>query len=167
LRTGLVRTLFDYNRWANRLVLERAAGLSQAELTGPADVAHGSLLGTLAHILAAEQVWRSRCQEGVSPPGLARPEQYPTLEALAAAWEAEQEAMRSFVDSLSEEDLDRVIEYRRTNGRAYRNPLWQVLVHVVNHGTQHRGEAALLLTRLGRSPGDLDLMRYLRQQGTT
>ena len=38
--------------------------------------------------------------------------------------------------------------------------LWQTMVHVVNHGTQHRSEAAVLLTIMGRSPGDLDLIDF-------
>jgi uncharacterized damage-inducible protein DinB len=43
-------------------------------------------------------------------------------------------------------------------------PVWQMLVHVVNHGTQHRAEAAALLTAEGRSPGELDLINYAEEQ---
>jgi uncharacterized damage-inducible protein DinB len=45
-----------------------------------------------------------------------------------------------------------------------RVPVWQTLVHVVNHGTQHRAEAAALLTGEGRSPGELDLINYAEEQ---
>jgi uncharacterized damage-inducible protein DinB len=44
-------------------------------------------------------------------------------------------------------------------------PVWQMLVHVVNHGTQHRAEAAAILTAEGRSPGELDLINYAEEQG--
>lgn len=42
--------------------------------------------------------------------------------------------------------------------------LWHCLLHVVNHGTQHRSEAAAILTGYGRSPGDLDFTAFLNEQ---
>jgi uncharacterized damage-inducible protein DinB len=162
MRAEAVRTLFDYSYWANHRLLEVALGLSPQQVVAPAPVPHGSLLGTLVHIFAAEQVWRARCQEGVSPAALATVEAYPTLEALTRAWEAEEQAMRSYLATLTDQDMERVVTYRRPDGRVYSHPLWQALVHVVNHGTQHRGEAALLLTGYGRSPGDIDFIVYLR-----
>jgi uncharacterized damage-inducible protein DinB len=159
-----VLTLLDYNRWANRRLLEVAAALPAEQHRAPAEVPHGSLLGTFVHIFAAEQVWRVRCQEGRSPTSLASPERYPTLDALARAWEEEEGAMRAYLSSLTDADLEGTVHYHRTDGRPQSSVLWQVLAHLVNHGTQHRAEAALLLTRYGRSPGDLDLMVYLRQR---
>ncbi|HYU21327.1 MAG TPA: DinB family protein [Chloroflexota bacterium] len=47
------------------------------------------------------------------------------------------------------------------NGAEFRLPLWQMMLHVANHGTQHRSEVAALLTGFGQSPGDLDLLVYL------
>jgi uncharacterized damage-inducible protein DinB len=46
-------------------------------------------------------------------------------------------------------------------------PVWLMLVHVVNHGTQHRAEAATLLTAEGRSPGELDLINYVEEQAAS
>lgn len=70
--------------------------------------------------------------------------------------------MRSFLDTLADEDLTRIVSYRNTRGASFENVLWQILAHVVNHGTQHRSEAAMFLTEHGASPGDLDLMTFLR-----
>ena len=44
-------------------------------------------------------------------------------------------------------------------------PVWQMLVHVINHGTQHRSEAAVLLSAEGRSPGELDLIEFAEESG--
>ena len=63
-----VLTLYDYNYWANGRVLSATANVSPELFTAPFMVSHGSLRGTLVHILAAEVVWRLRCQEGISPP---------------------------------------------------------------------------------------------------
>ena len=72
--------------------------------------------------------------------------------------------MRSYVASLSDEQINGTMVYKSTNGAPYEEPLWQLLLHVVNHGTQHRSEAAALLTDLGHSPGNIDLIVYIREQ---
>ena len=114
--------------------------------------------------MGAEWAWRQRCHVGVSPTKLLDPAQFPTLELLRRRWDEEEAAMRAYVNNLSNANLQRVVEYQNTAGRPFRRVLWQILLHVVNHGTQHRGEAALYLTTFGHSPGDIDLSVYYAQQ---
>ena len=70
--------------------------------------------------------------------------------------------MRSYLAGLTDEDLDSIIRYTRTGGTWFETLLWQILLHVINHGTQSRSEAAVLLSQFGHSPGDLDYMIFLR-----
>lgn len=84
------------------------------------------------------------------------------LPALRERLAAEDRAWRAFVAGLADADLDRAVRYTNTSGTPFETPLWQIALHVVNHGTQFRAEAAVLLTRYGASPGDLDLIAYLR-----
>jgi uncharacterized damage-inducible protein DinB len=156
--------MFDYSAWANRRILDAAAGLSQEQFTAPAGLNYGSLRGTLAHILGAEMVWRMRCQEGISPPSLPGEEAFPTLAALRARWAESEQAMHAFLDGLTDEELQRTVRYKTTKGVSGENSLWQLLLHVVNHGTQHRAEAAMTLTQHGCSPGDVDLIVFLRER---
>ncbi len=72
--------------------------------------------------------------------------------------------MRSYLKGLADADLDRVVSHRSTEGVAYSAVLWKILAHVVNHGTQHRSEAAVRLTELGASPGDLDFIALARSK---
>lgn len=157
-----ILTLYQYNYWANARVLDATAEVSHAEFTAPAKLSHGSLRGTLVHILSAEWIWRKRCQEGVSPSTLLAEEEFPTLATLRTQWQIEEQAWRSFLASLDDEAPLETVRYTTTKGTPYENTLWHVLVHVVNHGTQFRSEAGVVLSEYGHSPGDLDFIAFLR-----
>ena len=158
-----ILTLFDYNYWANARVLSAAANVSPEQFTAPFNLSHGSLRGALAHVLAAEVVWRLRCQAGISPSALPAESDFPTLESLRVRWAEEEKAMRSFLTALADDKLNQRIQYKTTKGVPFENLLWQLLAHVVNHGTQFRSEAAIALTEYGHSPGDLDMLAFFRQ----
>lgn len=162
MQTDDILTLYEYNYWANARILEAAAKVSHQQFIAPGKMSHGGLRGTLAHTLLAEWIWRMRCHERVSPTSVFTEDEFPTLADLVTRWQAEEKQMRSFLSNLTDEDLPQIIDYTATGGRPQANILWQILAHVVNHGTQHRSEAAVLLTELGHSPGDLDLIVYLR-----
>jgi uncharacterized damage-inducible protein DinB len=159
-----ILTLFDYNYWANARVLNAAANLTPERFTAPAELSHGSVRGALVHTWGAEMVWRLRCAEGISPAALPDESAFPTVEVLRARWADEERKMRVYLNSLSDEALQHTVSYRTTQGVAYHNVLWNLLAHVVNHGTQFRSEAAVALTAFGQSPGDLDLLRYFREE---
>ena len=67
----------------------------------------------------------------------------------------------AFVASVDDAALARVVEYLNMQGERWAYPLWQQMIHQVNHATQHRSEAAMLLTKLGHSPGWLDLLYFV------
>jgi uncharacterized damage-inducible protein DinB len=160
-----IQLLFAYNTWANERILAAAEGLSEAQYT--ADVpglSHGSIRATFVHALGAEIIWRRRCLEGVSPAALLQAAEVPTFAALRRRWAAVDAALRAGVTQLTDEALAAPLPYRTTRGTPMADTLWQVLAHLVNHGTQHRAEAAVALTAFGRSPGDVDLIVYLRTE---
>ena len=162
MNIAAIHSLFDYNYWVNQRILETAACLSNEQFTTPGEVSHASLRGTLVHALSAEWAWLRRSQ-GSSPRGLPLEDEFPDLESLARRWQEEEKAMRSYLAGLTDDDLTSIIRYSRTGGTRFETPLWQILLHVINHGTQTRSEAAVLLTQFGHSPGDLDYMIFLRE----
>lgn len=157
-------TLYDYNYWANERILRATARVSPADFVAPHAFSHGGLRGTLVHALSAEWIWRVRCQEAVFPTALLQEADFPTFTDLRMRWQQEEAAMRAYVSSLSDEQINHPIFYKSTDGAPYEALLWQLLVHIVNHGTQHRSEAAAMVTDLGHSPGNIDLIIYLREQ---
>jgi uncharacterized damage-inducible protein DinB len=154
--------LYDYNYWADHRILETAAQLTQEQLTRQISVHGASVFKILVHILGAETIWRMRAQEGVSPQKILNADEITTLSELRSRWAEEEQAMRAYIAGLSEADLQGTLHYRNTRGDEFNHTLWQLLVHVVNHGTQHRAEVAHVLTEFGHSPGDLDLSVHVR-----
>ena len=161
MRVDEIQTLFNYHDWATDRILARATQLDPPAPDEPAALCHRTLKATLVHILNSEMVWRNRC-EGFSPLYVLDPSSFDGLAAVQTLWEREREAMFQYLSSLSDNDLDDPISYTTTAGFARSDILWQILFHVVNHGTYHRSEAAQFLTERNLSPGDIDLIVFLR-----
>jgi uncharacterized damage-inducible protein DinB len=157
-----IHMLYQYNRWANARILGAAAKIGEAQFLAPGEFGHGGLRGTLVHTLFAEWIWRLRWQG--SPPNVRwKPEDFPTFASLKTRWLEEEIKLMEFVDGLTEERLKAEFDYISTEGQAHRRVVWEALAHLVNHGTQHRSEAAAMLTAMGHSPGDIDLIVFLNQ----
>ena len=151
-----IRFLFAYDRWATFRVLSVLDDLDPVAWARTDVVGERGLGGILVHHLGASQRWRigletQGTEEGPEP----ELEPLPTIDELRERWEAEWAAVDAWLPTLT----DDVVAYVHEGV-----PIWQMLVHVVNHGTQHRAEAAALLTAQGRSPGELDLINYAEEQ---
>lgn len=157
-------TLYGYNAWSNAKILGAAARVTQAQFLMPVAFPHGSLRGTLVHALFAEWVWRKRW-EGTPDNPMLEPEEFPTFEALRARWADDETLLMTFVADLTDQRLYSRFHYISTEGEPHERVLWEAMAHLVNHGTQHKTEAAAILTGFGHSPGDIDLIVYLNETG--
>ncbi len=152
-----VRYLFDYDRWATRRVLSVIDGLPEAVWGATGVIGDRGLGAILVHQLGAHQRWR----HGLSGSELSpRPERepLPSPAGLAEAWAHEWDDLDAWLGTITDAWLDE---------RDENIPYWRMLAHVVNHGTQHRSEAAGLLTQAGRSPGDLDMIFFAEEIART
>jgi uncharacterized damage-inducible protein DinB len=159
-----LRTLFDYNYWANARILRVALEVTPEQFTAANTSSYGSLRATLVHTMRAELIWRRRLQGEQMPGDLPVETSFPTPTPLSKAWVAEELLMRAYLQGLSDKDILKVVAYKNTKGVPFRNAAWQILMHVVNHGTQHRAEAAAMLTDFNHSPGDVDMILYFREK---
>lgn len=155
--------LFDYTQWANHTLLEAAARLPTEQFTDPHRTTYGSLRGILVHILVSYQVWIGRCRDGRMPDVFPVDEEFPDVAAFERRFRAVEADLRAYLEGLSEEDFLRQVTHTTSRGEVFTNRLWQIFAHLFNHATQHRSEAAEVLTEYGQSPGNLDLIWYLRK----
>jgi uncharacterized damage-inducible protein DinB len=155
-----ILTLYKYNQWANAKILNAAQNVTWEQYCAPASFPHGGLQGTLVHTLFAEWLWRQRWN-GTSPAVRFKPEEFPTFESLRIRWAEEERELMGFVNRLTDEGLNITFNYTNMSGKPFTRILWQAMTHVVNHGTQHRTEAAAMLTEFGHSPGDIDFIYFL------
>ncbi len=153
--------MYDYNYWANKLILAAAEKVTEKQFLAPANFPYGGLRGTLVHIVDAEFGWRNFFQhDNWSAPEL-KAEEFPTLASVQARADQEEKEMRAYLATLKDKDINGHRYYTIPSGEKRDRILWHCLYHLVNHGTQHRSEAAALLTDYDSSPGDLDFTRFL------
>lgn len=153
------RGLLAYTVWANRLHVGAVAHVDPEDLTRETGSSFGSVLGTMGHILACERIWLGRFLGNPLEPAPG-PDSYPDFEILKAACEEHSSELEFFLASLSEEQLEGVVNWVARNGEARSQPLWQPLLHMVNHSTYHRGQVTTLLRQLGYQPPASDLTAY-------
>lgn len=168
MQADILRSLYDYNRWANERVFRTAELLTPEQLNAPSTAGRGSIRETLLHMLGAHRGWLSWWDGSLSAMAAYQqrpdPADYPDLAAvrrLAAEVEAQTQA---FVNTLTDADATRVYEFTPPNSPTERMILWQMMTHVANHGTQHRSEVAAMLSAAGHSPGDLDMIDYFDER---
>lgn len=159
-------TFARYNAWANTRLYDACAALPESEYHAARPAAFfGSLHGTLNHILVGDRAWMRRITgEGAAPDSLDA-ELYPTLTELRAARVAEDDRIRTFAESLDEAGLTRVVSYHSMTGGADARPIAELLGHLFNHHTHHRGQAHALLSAAGAKPPPLDMIYFLRDSG--
>lgn len=157
-----LRAHLDYTAWANRKLVEAAAQLTPEELTRDFGTSDHSVLGTLVHVFAADRVWLCRVTGAPVPERFLDPEKDMHLAVLQNDWRELLERWKQWASALS--DTSAAIQYRDMKGNPHQSSAWQIVLHLVNHGTHHRGQVAGFLRTMGHTPPVLDLIMYYRQQ---
>jgi uncharacterized damage-inducible protein DinB len=155
-----------YNRWANTRLYAMAAALSDELYRKDVGIFFKSLHGTLNHLLTTDRIWMRRLDGTGDHPDKLNAIIFADLPSLHEARKTEDERIIRFVDGLSEDDFDRVWDYRTLNGTPQRQPIGEILAHLFNHQTHHRGQAHAALTAVGiGEPEPLDLLIMQRKKG--
>jgi uncharacterized damage-inducible protein DinB len=156
-----VKTLLDYNYWARDIMLEAVSPLTPEQLKQPIESSFKSVHATIVHIYGAECIWFARWRG--EPATMPQPERFATLAAIRTEWTDIEGRIRVFVDELGDAGMNRIFNYVSLAGQPASSPFWQMLQHVVNHGSYHRGQVTTMLRQLGaKPPKQMDLIAYYR-----
>ena len=159
-----LHTLLDYHCWARDRVLDAADALTPDQFTKDLANSFPSIRDTLVHIYSADWIWCSRW-EGESPAAMLDPVTFPDVATLKNAWSAHEVRMRSLLNRLGEDGVGRRLEYRTLSGQSQASVFWQMLQHVVNHATYHRGQVTTMMRQLGaKPPKSMDLIAFYRER---
>ena len=157
-----LRTLLDYHYWARDRLLEAIDPLTPEQFNRDLGSSFKSVRETVVHIYAAEWAWHARWT-GESPASLMKSDPFPDVAAVRRAWMEHEVKMRAFVEDLGEAGLTRAFEYKLLSGQPGSTPFWQMLQHVVNHASYHRGQVTTMLRQLGAAPGkSMDMIAFYR-----
>jgi uncharacterized damage-inducible protein DinB len=157
---GEARVLIEYNCWANQLVCGSAGALTSDEFVRHMGSSYGSVRTTLVHILWAEWLWLQRWQ-GLPATEMFGPEKFASQRQIDARWAPIYERQRTIIAGASEEWLRQRVAYQNFKGETWEYTRSDMLRHVVNHSTYHRGQVVAHLRQLGRVPPATDFLVYL------
>jgi uncharacterized damage-inducible protein DinB len=158
-----LRTLVDYHYWARDRLMQAVEQLTPEQLSLRIESSFPSVRDTLVHLWGAEVIWLGRW-EGHSPTELPGGDDLADLASIARAWAEEEGKLRALLERLGEDGVVRTMEYRMFDGKAYVQPFWQMLLHLVNHGSYHRGQVTTMLRQLAvQPPKQMDFSAFCRE----
>jgi uncharacterized damage-inducible protein DinB len=151
-----------YSAWASHRLVRAVEHLAPAQLNHDFKTSEHSILGTLVHIFAADRVWLGRVRNEAVAPFLTEADY--NLHVLQIDWPLLYERWNEWAATLTDDNVADAIAYHDLKGNPYATPIFEIVLHVVNHGTHHRGQVAGFLRALGHTPPPLDLIRYYRDR---
>lgn len=157
-----LRRLYQFNEWANARCFAALEQCREDELAQPIASSFPTLLDTMAHIVSSEWIWLERWQ-GRNPTDVPAWHDRPTLASLREELARVEAGRQPLLDGLHEAGLEEPLAYRQISGAAHETPLVELLIHVVNHSSYHRGQLATQLRQLGREPVGTDYLLFVRE----
>jgi len=163
LSASATRDLLLYMLWADRTTLRAVREVSPEHLRRDAGISFGSLFGTMVHILGSQRRWLARFS-GHAPARIPTQDDFPDLLSWIHSWEETASEVEAFLAALTDEQLAAPLSWVDSEGATVTRPLWQPVVHLVNHTSYHRGQIVSLLRQMGYQPPSTDLIRFFLER---
>jgi uncharacterized damage-inducible protein DinB len=157
-----IKMLNAYSAWATNKIFEAVEGLPAEETTRDMKASHGSIHGTLTHLVGAEKIWLSR-MTGTPDKSMLKPSDVPTLADVKSMWEQTGFAAAKFLGTMNDRKLQETFTMSTSTGEKFTHVYAQAIQHVVDHSTYHRGQVITLMRQLGHTPPNTGMIRFLRE----
>lgn len=154
-------THFDYSLDASMLLVDAALKLPEEEVNRDLKSSHGGIRGTLDHLYLADQVWLFRHTDTPHSITSTIPSEPRSVAQLKERWPSLFEKFKQTIADLGDEGIQQDFTYRNFAGKVITCPRWKTLLHIVNHGSIHRGQVMTMFRQLGHQPPSTDLIAYL------
>jgi len=158
MNVNAFRHFYEYHFSENRKIWDRnVSQLSDEQFTQAVDYSHGSVRDQIVHLMSVDDTWFSGLR-GIEIPESLNPADFPTRESIRKHWDHVEQDMRDYLGTLRD---DMLFEKPFAEGEDKDLILWQVLLHVCNHGTDHRAQLLRLLNDLGVKTSYQDYIFYV------
>lgn len=158
-----IRLLQAFSAWATNRVFNALESLPPEQYHQDMKASHGSIHGTLVHLVGAEKIWLARWENRKEP--FLTTTEVPTREELFALWERVGFATAKFLGTMSDARLQQTFVMRTSRGDQFEHTFQQALQHVVDHSTYHRGQVVAMMRQLGAEPPSTGLIQFYRETG--
>lgn len=158
-----INTLFTYNTWATNKLLEAASQIPEQQYLQDMKSSHGGIHDTFVHIVAAQKMWLSRWV-GRPDASLVKAREYPAFTELKKLWEQVDKETLTFLNTLSDEKLQSSFSMTSMRGETFTHTFQQMMQHLVNHSSYHRGQIVTMIRQLGIKPPATDMIGFFRKQ---
>ena len=140
--------LAQYNEWANDRVISWLHQITDEQWTRVIVSSFNSIEQTILHIAGAEQIWADRILKESNPVWMPSTFQG-NKETLIATWKRTSERLKNSIENADEAQIESEISFTKINGEHFTMPCYQILAHVFNHSTYHRGQVVTMLRQVG------------------
>jgi len=164
MESDRIKALYEYNHWANERIFEAVSRLMPEQYTKDMQSSHRSVRDTFVHVISVEWIWLQRIRT-TSPKAHWPPLDFPTVSKLRERWDELAPDQMAFIAHLTDEQLKKSITYINLAEEPFTYPLWQILQHVVNHSSYHRGQITTMLRQLGTKPEPTDFLLFYDVRG--
>ncbi|MBL8148427.1 MAG: DinB family protein [Blastocatellia bacterium] len=154
-----IKFLFDYNKWANKRMLEMVSSVDHEQFGRNLSGSFSSIRDTLLHLIGVELLWLKRWK-GESLTAMPQWGEAPSLETLKNALDDIEKERDEFLSALTEESLKQTVSFKNLKGEAFEHLLTDLFLHLVNHSTYHRGQVANMVRQVGSTAISTDLIVF-------
>ena len=159
--TQVVAQHIDYNYWANRRIWGCVMALTAEQFNRPLDYSQGAICNQIVHTMWAEDVWLSRITGDANPTYTSQ--DFENRTAIRTAWDALEAKVFNTITSMDETQLTQRMGYQNSSGTEFQQTVLQIVLHLVNHGTDHRAQTLAMMHMLGAETVEQDLIHYYRE----